>query len=153
MSIQAIAGVAYDRRNPKNPSRVAAERMELHRVGRESAQVPSPNQDAARQVNTSLETLKRYIPTELLALYLPFVSITQDQYGKEATTFLHWTYIGFLVATPVAVWLVYVARTAEAGQTWTLRTLPRFEAGLALGSIRGMGGVRSRSVSWTAMVA
>lgn len=130
MSLQAIAGIAYDRRHPGSPSRVAAAKVEARKI-EQSGAPPPPGAEAARQVNTSLEALKRYIPTELLALYLPFVSIAQDQLGKDAVAFLHWTYLGFLAATPFVVWLIYVAKAAESGTKWAWRDLPRFEAALA----------------------
>ena len=72
MSLQAIAGIAFDRRNSDSPSRAAAMRIEA------AAADPTPkneSQAAAQKVNSALETLKRYIPTEVLALYLPFVAI------------------------------------------------------------------------------
>lgn len=132
MSIQAIAGFAYDRRHPASPTRIARQQAAQETAQRESGQGATPNQNAAKQVNTALETLKRYIPTELLALYMPFISITQDHAVDASPGVLRWTYLGFVLATPVVVWVIYVAKAAEAGESWSWKSLPYFEGLLAL---------------------
>lgn len=114
-------------------------------------------QTAAQQVNTALETLKRYIPTELLALYLPFIAITQDQYKDGATTVLQGIYAGFVLAAPLLILMLYVAKAAEAGQAWNWRTLPYFEGVLGLAAFAVWGasvpGVFIGQQWWLSLVA
>lgn len=112
MSLQAIAGAAYDRMNPSSPSRVAAEQMAAARM--ETAQATAA-QSAAQQVNSALEALKRFIPTEMLALYLPFVAVIQDHYKTTASTPLLYVYVAFLLATPIIVIMLFIAKAVEAG--------------------------------------
>jgi uncharacterized membrane protein YqaE (UPF0057 family) len=132
MSLQAIAGVAYDRRNPKSPSSIA--RL---RVATETAQATPPEQvevhAGAKQVNGALEALKRYIPTEFLALYLPFLAIAKDR-GAGAADWSIQIYIGFIIATPFAVFLIFVAKAAESGGERSWSKLPFFESTLATAS-------------------
>ena len=128
MSLQAIAGIAFDRRNSDSPSRAAAMRIEA------AAADPTPkneSQAAAQQFNSALESVKRYIPTEVLALYLPFVAIAGDQIAKEIPVSLRCIYGGFIILTPVLVFMIYIAKAVEAGTTWTISQLPHFEALLA----------------------
>ncbi|MFS0757492.1 hypothetical protein ABC383_22715 [Noviherbaspirillum sp. 1P10PC] len=143
MSLQAIAGVAYDRRNPSNPSstermRIAAAEITPDQPARSTAQI------TAKQVNNSLEALKRYIPTEFLALYIPFISIASDtkkarppggqaveQAMVHAEVLSQYIYVGFIIATPLAVFLIFIAKAAEAGKERSWHSLPLFEATLA----------------------
>lgn len=131
MSLQAIAGVAYDRRNPDSPSNIASKRMATEALAAPPSEQSAP-QATAKQLNGALEALKRYIPTEFLALYLPFLAIANDQFKDKASQDWALTiYVGFLIATPFAVLLIYVAKAAETGkkQEWT--KLPLFEMSLA----------------------
>lgn len=130
MSLQAIAGTAYDRRNADKPTRIAQEAAIAS-----TGQQPKPGDEAkkaAEKVNGALEAIKRYIPTEAIAMYLPFVAIIQDHYKSTgASTPLLCTYLGFVFLTPVLVWLIYLTKAAEAGKTAKDAGLPILEGMLA----------------------
>jgi hypothetical protein len=137
MSLQAIAGVAFDRRSlgeHKPPGRRAG--LETQQLGPDVQPVPPAQQPAAippsgaKQFNSALETLKRYIPTEFLALYLPFLAIAKDRSAQTEDVSLV-MYIGFIVATPIAVFLIYLAKAAESGAPDAWKTPPVFECILA----------------------
>jgi hypothetical protein len=128
MSLQAIAGVAYDRRHPDRPSPVAA-RQTLDATDQTGTK-PTAEQAAAKQLNGALESLKRYVPTEFLALYLPFLAIAKDR-GANAPDISRELYVGFIIATPFVVYLIYIAKAVEAGTPRAWRSPPVFEALLA----------------------
>lgn len=134
MSLQAIAGVAYERRNPvgvKPP--VKRTGLEVGQSGSDGQPPPQPSSvpaSAAKQFSSALETLKRYIPTEFLALYLPFLAIAKDR-GVQATDVSLLLYIGFIITTPVAVFLIYLAKATENGTANAWKTPPLFECVLA----------------------
>jgi len=131
MSLQAIAGVAFDRRNPTHAGAIIA------RQAAETAAVNagSAGQRTADRVNAALETLKRYIPTELLAIYLPFVAVLQDHYTKspaDLTSAMHFVYLGFVAATPFVVILIFAGKAAAAAVPLTFSSLPYTESVLGL---------------------
>lgn len=63
-------------------------------------------------VNTTLNLLFGYIPTEVLTLYVAVLASTQQ---KGSITWAGWAaFWSFLVATPVVVWLIYGAKIKAA---------------------------------------
>lgn len=163
MSLQAIAGVAYDRRHPEAPTRVAATRIaeeilqQQHDPGRPGGVDNQEGTAKAKQLNGALETLKRYIPTEFLALYLPFLAIAKERAENGAADHSLGIYLGFVLATPVAVALLYMAKAAEAGRPRPWGPPPRFEMLLATLAFVIWGasvpGLVAGSQWWLAMVA
>jgi hypothetical protein len=131
MSLQAIAGVAYERRNPAEV-KPASRRMglEVGQLGTDGQQPSAAPASAAKQFSSALETLKRYIPTEFLALYLPFLAIAKDR-GSQATDVSLLLYAGFVIATPIAVFLIYLAKATENGTADAWKKPPIFECLLA----------------------
>lgn len=152
MSLQAIAGTAYARRHPIGRAAPGPAMPQPRAAGMRDLEVALDNPDgpapgaaeaadgatqtdgqragAAGQFNSALDTLKRYIPTELLALYLPFIAITQDQFkgqAQEAAT-LQAIYLGFVLATPLVVLALYIVQTVQARRVWQAGELPYFEA-------------------------
>lgn len=132
MSLQALAGIAFDRRHPATPTKLAQQRQAaqiaeaLRVAGHLDAQAGAPvapppattsgeDQSSAEKINSALEVLKRYIPTELLALYIPFVAVLEDHYKGSADIYLPWVYGAFVLATPLVIWALYVAKGIEAG--------------------------------------
>ena len=135
MSLQAIAGVAFERRAPtwSQPTgrRLRHEAGDVSPEGQPASEAPpAVPSSAAKQFNGALETLRRYIPTEFLALYLPFLAIAKDR-GSEASDVSVWMYIGFLAATPFAVFLIYLSKAVENGMYSAWKTPPIFEGVLA----------------------
>lgn len=70
MSLQAIAGIAYDRRHPTSPTPIGArqvlEAAQDTATSDSAARPRGPQQVAAKLINGALESLKRYMlaPTE-----------------------------------------------------------------------------------------
>lgn len=87
--------------------------------------VPDPN-----QINTALNVLFGYIPTEVLTLYVAFCAALErpSEAGKVACA--EWlTFGAFVLLTPLVVWLVYGAKVIAAGRPvpWHCRTWPVWE--------------------------
>lgn len=160
MSLQAIAGIAYDRRHPMSPTPIGArqvlEAAQDTAAGDGAAKPRGPQQVAAKQINGALESLKRYIPTEFLALYLPFLAIVKDR-GTDAVELSNRLYVGFLIATPLMVFLIYIAKAAEAGKAVAYKRLPWLEAALATAAFAVWGatvpGMFEGHQWWLAMLA
>jgi len=153
MSLQAVAGIAYDRRRAAAISRIEPEAATSRPAI--AGTIPQP---AAKQFNGALEALKRYIPTEFLALYLPFIAIAKDQFKDAAAD--AWSvgiHIGFLSMTPVAVMLIYIAKAAETGDKAGACKLPYVESVLATVAFAVWGasvpGVFPGNQWWLAMLA
>lgn len=76
---------------------------------------PPPGQQGDQRstaVNTALNLLFGYIPTEVLTLYVAVLAATQQ---TGAITRAGWaTFWCFLVATPLVVWLIYGAKVKAA---------------------------------------
>lgn len=160
MSLQAIAGIAYDRRYPASPTQIGARQMleagEDTAVGDRAAKPRGPHQVAAKQINGALESLKRYIPTEFLALYLPFLAIVKDR-STDAAELSNRLYVGFLIATPLMVFLIYIAKAVEVGKAEAYKRLPWPEALLATAAFAVWGatvpGMFEGHQWWLAMLA
>ncbi len=78
--------------------------------------VAAPQQ---QQFSNALEVLTRYLPTEVVTLYVAAVSWTKyPNRTADADGFLapDGTYYGFLIATPVLLFLIYWSKRASAGQ-------------------------------------
>lgn len=74
---------------------------------------PPPSfEQKSTTVNTTLNLLFGYIPTEVLTLYVAVLASTQQ---KGMITWAGWAaFWCFLVATPVVVWLIYGAKIKAA---------------------------------------
>ena len=134
MSLQAIAGRAYDRQAESHTRRtrtvgVAGKQVKIEEVEQTGRSTPPS------AIDRSLETLKRYIPTELLALYIPFTSAVGPKGAPTGGTSpeLLATWAIFTALTPIIVVLLYVGKSVQHGKPWKARELPWFEA--ALGTI------------------
>jgi hypothetical protein len=70
---------------------------------------PAPREaETAANSNTAMHVLFGYIPTEILTLY---VAVLAALHKPGQVTNVEWrTFIGFLIATPIVVWLVYARR-------------------------------------------
>jgi hypothetical protein len=138
MSINSMANAATARRPdfppynsvPKGISEIAA-----------ASGAPQPQQSAAlpgqettalaRQsattVNTALNLLFGYIPTEIITLYVAVLAATHQPNGVTLTEWVAFWF--FLGATPIVVWLVYGAKLKAAEKPLPVapRTWPMWE--------------------------
>ena len=81
-------------------------------LGAQPAAPPPPFAQNSTAVNTTLNLLFGYIPTEVLTLYVAVLASTQQ---KGSITWAGWAaFWSFLVATPVVVWLIYGAKIKAA---------------------------------------
>ena len=132
MSINALTNAAAARRSDFFPlNRVP---QGLRDIARAAATAPATEPEGAAggqaaessgQIDTALHVLFGYIPTEVLTLYVAVLAAVQQ---PNKVTSADWTaFWGFLVATPIVVWLVYGAKVKVAGKpvpltfgTWPL---------------------------------
>lgn len=70
-----------------------------------------------QQLDTTLNVLFGYIPTEVLTLYVAFLAAFSDIRDVVDTMSL---FIGFLIATPIIFWLVYAAKLKSRGKNLPL---------------------------------
>lgn len=91
---------------PRDPVVAAAQGLEG--VGTEGDPVVPPPAAPANQVDTALNLLFGYIPTEVVTLYVAVLAAI----GKEGeVTRGEWiSFVGFLVACPGVVWLTFAAK-------------------------------------------
>ena len=124
MSINSITNAAAARRPdtfplngvPRNVSEIAAAANTPPTAGNSSGQPEegSPN----NSVETALNVLFGYIPTEVITLYVAVVSAIQK--GTKPTTGEWNSFVIFLIATPIIVWLVYGAKLRSANKPLSL---------------------------------
>lgn len=138
MSINSMANAAAARRADLVPlNRVPATVEEIARASRttpvaapqaapEVLAVPAPGEPpmpdtpppaGAATVDTAMNVLFGYIPTEVLTLYVSVTAAlqrpTSDAAGLAAFWVAFWV---FLAATPLVVWLVFAAKVKAAGK-------------------------------------
>jgi hypothetical protein len=114
MSINSLANAAAARRADTGP--LNAVPKGLHEIAIAAATSPvlaappagATAAGAGQAVDTTLNVLFGYIPTEILTLYVAVLAAIQP--ASTART-AHWAaFWSFLIATPLVVWLVYAAK-------------------------------------------
>jgi hypothetical protein len=142
MSINALTNAAVARRPdfvplvrvPNGLSEIAVAAAGMPAPSTAGAAPPATGMTAANGVNTALQALFGYIPTEVLTLYVAVLAVlhpsasgaagTGTKALREATkvTPVDWAvfYI-FLAATPVILWLVYAAKLKSAQKPLPIR--------------------------------
>ncbi|WP_273704925.1 hypothetical protein [Candidatus Accumulibacter cognatus] len=119
MSINSLTNAAAARRPdtlplndvPKDAGEIAAAANTPPTAG------PKPTETLANQKNaveTALNVLFGYIPTEVITLYVAVISAIQS--GPKPTQGEWNAFIAFAVATPIVVWLVYGAKLKQASK-------------------------------------
>lgn len=128
MSINSLTNAALARRTDEPP--VGAVPKGLGGIAKASAASPATaSAESASGIDTALNVLIGYIPTEVLTLYVAVLAAIQPASTYEATAGLaaevaavespgimeitpgEWsTFYLFLVLTPVVVWLVFAAK-------------------------------------------
>ena len=130
MSISTMTTIAYRRR-------------QLAPGGLDGARARSGSSVAATQagevpetqsgMSSALSTITAYVPTEILITYVAVVAaIAGTAVGASAAPSpqgLWVTFVAFLIATPVVVWLVYAGKLRTAGKPLPrdIRDWPRWE--------------------------
>jgi hypothetical protein len=114
MSINSLANAAAARRGDTVPLKAVPKG--LHEIARASATRPAlaapeaegPVNGSGQAVETALNVLFGYIPTEVLTLYVAVLAAIQR---PDRVTSAQWAaFWSFLAATPLVVWLVYAAK-------------------------------------------
>jgi hypothetical protein len=127
MSISSLANAAAARRSDFAP--VGGIPQGLAEIARASGTAPAPALRAAAPpppggppataanqgangVNTALNVLFGYIPTEVLTLYVAFVAaIQKPDTVTRAQWIVFWLFLAF---TPIVVWMVYASKVKAA---------------------------------------
>ncbi len=95
---------------------------------REIAASASNGSTPSNLVTDTLAVITTYIPTEVLTVYVAALAAVQN--SGSLTSFAMWTTFDiFLIATPIIVWLVYVAKIKSAGKPlpWAFAQWPLWE--------------------------
>jgi hypothetical protein len=120
MSINSLTNAAAARRPDMVP--IGEVPDGLNGIARACATWPATDESTARgsatggsaQVNTALQLLFGYMPTEIVTLYVAVLAALGAPSGTSATSWpAYWI---FLVATPVVVWLAFAAKIKAAGK-------------------------------------
>lgn len=87
------------------------------------------------QVNAAFRTLTTYIPTEILTLYVAVLAALQQSTTASVTSPSWAVFWGFLIATPIVNWVVYITKVKTAGRPipWAPWKWPLWE--MAAGTI------------------
>ena len=159
MSINSLANAAAARRTdvgqidtaPGNLAQIAA-------AAATPPDIAPPTQQEASGINTAMNVLFGYIPTEVVTLYVAVMgalqpaatpgtdaaptaagasqpAITPDAGAAAASLHSEWiAFCCFLVATPLAVWAIYASKIKGAGKALpvTYSTWPLWEMTAAL---------------------
>jgi len=86
---------------------------------------PPPQTSASNGLTDALQVIVAYIPTEVLTLYVAVLTTLQSP-AKEPLWVAFW---GFLVGTPVVVWILFATKLNAAGRSkpWSPRQWPIWE--------------------------
>jgi hypothetical protein len=125
MSVASMASVAYARRADVEPVNQAPS------TPGEVAATKGLRPEAATTIASTQATVTTYIPTEVLTVYVAVLAALAG-----STTNAGWAaLVGFLIATPIVVWLSYAAqvKTAKGHLPTALQEWPRWE--MLFGSI------------------
>jgi hypothetical protein len=128
MSINSLTNAATARRPdfaPLNRVPNGLSEIATAAAGMPSAKIdgakPNDGTTSANGVNTAMQVLFGYIPTEVLTLYVaivaaihPIASGTGNDGAKTITSGDWINFISFLVATPIIFWVVYAAKLKSA---------------------------------------
>ena len=120
LSISSLANAAAARRTDFVPSdRVPINLSEIAGASAIASVLPElpehavPAVPTANAVNTSLNVLFGYIPTEILTLYVAVVAALQNPHKSSETQWIaFWV---FLILTPLFLWVIYAAKVMSAG--------------------------------------
>lgn len=122
MSISGLANQAAARRPdfshfdpvPKGLGEIAAAASIAPSERNENQPSEKSTGQPANAVNTALNVLFGYIPTEILTLYVAVLATLEQ---PKLSSYAVWTvFICFLVATPIVVWLVYGSKVQAANK-------------------------------------
>jgi RsiW-degrading membrane proteinase PrsW (M82 family) len=126
MSIGAMSQVAFLSRTDVDPVDYVPKTMP------ELAGAANGKPTPENAVNTALQMIVTYVPTEVLTLYVAVLGAIQDPAAESF--YAQWVaFLFFLVATPAIVWLVYAAKVKNAGKPVPLapRKWPHWEMAAA----------------------
>src|SRR5882724_4738243 len=109
MSISSMTNAALARRPDYPPAgRPPGSQAEIAGAA-EGAGLPE------NQVTTALRVIVTYIPTEILTLYVAVLAAIRNPERQSLNP--EWiTFVLFLIATPVVVWLLFAAKVKSAGK-------------------------------------
>jgi len=124
MSISSMTNVAFARRRDVAPENKAPSSVE------EIAAAKGDPAGAATGSTAALSAIAAYIPTEVLTVYVAVVAALEPPNGQTGGASAGWfSFLLFLIATPVVVWLVYAGKVRKAGKRLptTIKRWPRWE--------------------------
>lgn len=126
MSISSMTNAALARRPDYPPAgRPPSSQAEIAGAADGAGQPENP-------VTTALKVIVTYIPTEVLTLYVAVLAAIHNPERKELGP--EWiTFVCFLVATPVVVWLLFAAKVKSARKAipWAPSQWPIWEMAAA----------------------
>jgi hypothetical protein len=124
MSINRITNAAAARRTdirekkmmPIKLNEIAMAAMIPPRVWLTSTLAEQDRPPSASPIDTALNLLIGYIPTEVLTLYVAVLAAIKqtNQVPNQVTQAMWTTFWVFLILTPIVVWLVYAGKLIEA---------------------------------------
>src|SRR5271154_2355718 len=131
MSINSLTNAAVARRPdfaplnalPSNLSEIAAAAAGMPAADTGSAAPPANGMTSTNGINTAMQVLFGYIPTEVLTLYVAVVAALHPTPAAAQTEVVHqgvvanadwYIYFIFLAATPVIFWVVYATKLKSA---------------------------------------
>lgn len=108
MSIVSLANAAAARRPDIGPVNAVPDNMsEIAFAAGTPPEDAPPDKKEASAVNTALNVLFGYIPTEVVTLYVAVAAALQPATSPTPLWIAFWC---FLLATPLAVWVVYATK-------------------------------------------
>jgi RsiW-degrading membrane proteinase PrsW (M82 family) len=142
MSINAMTNAAIGRRRdfepanevPKNLTEIAQAANAVPALAPGVQPAGAPRAAAPPSVvNTALQTLTTYIPTEVLTLYVATVAALDSSIIPKNGPHNWLPFFIFLVGTPLIAWLAFATKVKSAGRPipWNPSTWPMWEMSAA----------------------
>lgn len=133
MSINSMTNSAAGRRTDLLPTKLPANVAEIAAAARKvptpvspASAAPKAEADPPAPVNTALNLLFGYIPTEVVTLYVAVLAALEGS-TPPANRLL--TFYIFLAVTPLVVWVVFASKIKALGKRlpWRFGALPLWE--------------------------
>ena len=135
MSINSMTNSAAGRRSDLLPAQGVPSNVSEIAVAARTAPTPVPDGStkaadgtvAPAPVNTALNLLFGYIPTEVVTLYVAVLAASEGASNAEIPGMI--TFCTFLALTPLVVWVVFATKMKAINKPlpWRFRALPIWE--------------------------
>lgn len=96
-----------------------------------AAEVGSGGNQPAKNAANAVEQLTRYIPTEIVTLYIAWWAVLEKVNAADQVRW--WSFFVFLILTPIVAWMIFAAKVVGRKEPipWDWKLWPKWKFGAA----------------------